>query len=109
MNIEDSNDFQRVVAFFWGEHNAQIIPKNEHSVTAVIEVLDATGACSDMMDMVPRPHTSLAKPAYSYALKQIKRIAKDLISGNSSTYISCKNTVALAYRTRIAEIVNGIH
>jgi len=36
MNIEDSNDFKRVVAFFWGEANAQIIPKNEQSVTAVV-------------------------------------------------------------------------
>jgi hypothetical protein len=97
------------VSFFWGEHNARLVPLNEQSISAVAEVLEAAGACSDMMDLVPRPHTSLTKPAFSYALKQIKRIAKDLTFGSNGTYIVCKNTVALTYRTRISEIVNGLY
>ncbi len=70
MNIEDSNDFKRVVSFFWGVHNARLVPLNEQSVTAVVGALESVGACSDM---------------------------------------SCKNIVALSYRTRISEIVNGLY
>ena len=109
MDIDDSNDFKRVVAFFWGEHNAKLVPKNEYSVEAVVDVLDAAGACSDTMDLVPRPPTSLNRPSYNYAIKQIRRIAEDLMGGNTGIYLSCKNTVALAYRNRIVEIVNGVY
>lgn len=109
MNIEDANDFKRVVSFFWGERNAELVPLNEQSVSAVVEVLEAAGICSEMMDLIPRPHNSLARPAFSYAIKQIKRIAKELTFSGSGAYISCKNTVALKYRTRISEIVNGLY
>jgi len=59
--------------------------------------------------LAPRPHTSLTRPAFSYALKQINRIAKELSFGSTGTYISCRNIVALSYRTRISEIVNGLY
>lgn len=109
MNIEDANDFKRVVSFFWGERNADLVPLNEQSVSAVVEVLEASGACSETMNLVPRPHSSITKPAFSYAIKQIKRIAKELTYGSSGTYISCRNIVALKHRHRMSEIVNGLY
>lgn len=109
MNIEDANDFKRVVSFFWGESNAELVPLNEQSVSAVMEALEAAGVCSEAMDLVPRPHNSITKPAFSHAIKQIKRIAKELTFGSSGTYMNCRNMVALKYRTRISEIVNGLY
>jgi len=108
MDVQDQNDFRRVVAFFWGKNNANNVPMTERAVTSVVSALETAGACSKKMDLVSRPHNSLARPAFAYAIKQITNIAKNLNFGNSGIYISCKNVVAISYRTRIAEIIAGI-
>ena len=109
MNINELNDFKHVVAFFWGEHNTTLVPLNELSVTYVIGVLNTAGDCGNIMDLTPRPYTPLSRPAYSYAIKQISRIAKNITMGNKGVYINCKNTVVLVYRTKIIEIMNWIY
>jgi hypothetical protein len=74
----------------------------------VSNALQESGECSDMMDLVPRPTNPIAKPGIGYAVKQIRRIAKELVVGNEKQYITCKNWVALRYKSGILELVNGI-
>jgi len=39
MDLQDQNNFQKVVAFFWGEKNAKSIPMTNRAVTAVEDAL----------------------------------------------------------------------
>ncbi len=108
MYQSDKMEMKKVIAFFWGDRVANSIPLTERTATFLAQILEESGACSETMDLVPRPSGSLVRPGISYAIKQIKRVASELVKGNQSQYISCKNIVALKYRTAVAEMVNGI-
>ncbi len=74
----------------YGERFANQVPINENTFLTLAEILEESGKCSDNIDLVPRPHGSIARPTISYALKLIKQICKEiLIDPAKQNYYIC--------------------
>lgn len=106
MDYYDREHISAAINYFWGKDTASPHSVNERSAEVMYKAISEAQACSASMDLVPRP--SGRKPGISYIVKQIASIGKNIASGNTSTYHSCKAQVSALYKSEITMALKGI-
>lgn len=106
MDYYDREYISAVINYFWGNGTASPQSVNERSAEVVYTAISEAQSCSASMDLVPRP--SGGKPGISYIVKQIGKIGKNIISGNTSVYQVCKAKISASYRSEIIMALKGI-
>lgn len=106
MDYYDREYISAVINYFWGDGTASPQSVNERSAEVVYTAISEAQSCSASMDLVPRP--SGGKPGISYIVKQIARIGKNIISGNTSVYHVCKVKISASYKSEITMALKGI-
>jgi len=105
MDIYEREYVAAVINYFWGPKLTTPHSVNESAAIVAYEALEQANICSDSMDLVPRP-TGIPSP--TYAIKQLAKIGKRIISGDSSIYHVCKVTVGARYKQKITMALMGV-
>jgi len=66
----------------------------------VLEMLKESSSCSDLMDLVPRPH-ALGKAPLKYLSKEARSIIIRKLKERKEYYSYCLTTVSRNYRTKV--------
>jgi hypothetical protein len=106
MDTYDRQYVSAVINYFWEEGTTTPEAVNEKAAVIAFEALDQANVCSDAMDLVPRP--TYGAVDIKYVLKQLAKIGKRVIQGDTAIYNVCKVTVALHYKTKIKMALLGI-
>ena len=105
MDLHDREYVSAVINYFWGQGTATPTTVNESAAEIAYEALEKANVCSNDMDLVPRPAYGALGP--SYAVKQLAKIGKRIISGDSGIYNACKAAVGLGYKSAIQIALMG--
>lgn len=106
MDIYEREHVSVVVNFFWGKGTATPQSINENVALVAYEALEEARICSDSMDFVPRPTYGAA--SIKWIIKQLSKIGKRIISGDTKIYHTCKGQVAARYRSKILMALMGV-
>jgi hypothetical protein len=106
MDIYEREYITAVVNFFWGKGTATPQTINESAAIVAYEALEEAKVCSDSMDYVPRP--TYGASSIKWIIKQLAKIGKRIISGDTKLYDSCKGQVAARYRSKITLALMGM-
>ena len=104
---EDREHAAKVVNFFWGRGKATPEAVNEKVIRVAVEALEDINACSDNMDLVPRP-AGIVRPGPRWAVKQIRKIANRINEGNTDFYFICRVRIKAGYRSRMEIALQGV-
>ncbi|WP_250657052.1 hypothetical protein [Alkalimarinus coralli] len=104
MDIYEREYVAAVINYFWGPNLTNAHSVNEPAAQIAFEALAKANVCSDSMDLVPRP-TLIASPGY--VVKQLSKIGKRIISGDTSIYNLCKGAVGMGYKSHIQIALMG--
>ncbi len=105
----DSNQREHVatvINYFWGEDTTAPEHINQGMAAIAFEALEEAQTCSAAMDLVPRPTSG--KPGTSYVVKQVAKIGKRIAAGDTQVYESCRQRVAINYRTQMEMAKQGL-
>lgn len=105
MDIYDREYIAAVINYFWGPNLTTAHTVSESAAVVAYEALEQANVCSDSMDLVPRP---TGVPSPTYAIKELAKIGKRILSGDSSIYNVCKVTVGAKYKSKIHMALMGI-
>lgn len=106
MDYYDREYISAVINYFWGDGTASPQSVNERSAEVIYTAISEAQSCSASMDLVPRP--SGGKPGISYIVKQIAKIGKNIIAGNTSVYHVCRVKISANYKSEITMALKGI-
>lgn len=106
MDHSDREYVSAAINFFWGDGTASPESVNERSAEVVHIAVSESQSCSAYMDLVPRP--SGGKPGITYIVKQVAGIGKNIASGISAIYHTCKLRVSQNFRSEIHMALKGI-
>lgn len=95
---EDVQYARAILAAAYGQRFASQVQVTENTLLILAEIITESGRCSDNMDLVPRPHHSLSKPAISYAKKLVRQIGKELIMEPAKKHYYICNVFAFQSR-----------
>ncbi|PIE41027.1 MAG: hypothetical protein CSA49_05515 [Gammaproteobacteria bacterium] len=104
MDIYEREYVAAVINFFWGPNLVTPHNVNEQAAVVAYEVLEKANVCSDLVDLVPRP-TLVASPGY--AVKELAKIGKRIVSGDTAVYNICKSAVGAGYKSAIRIALMG--
>tara|TARA_B100001971_G_C17964065_1_gene418927 strand:+ start:132 stop:479 length:348 start_codon:yes stop_codon:yes gene_type:complete len=104
MQSDDREYVAAVINFFW-QGLAQPHSVNENSAKVMYEALTEAQSCTASIDLVPRPTYT---PSINYIIKEISKIGKRIISGDTSLYNMCRDQVAANYKTHIRAALWGL-
>lgn len=105
MDIYEREYVAAVINYFWGPDITSPQNVTESASVVAYEALEQANVCSSSMDLVPRP---VGLPSSTYAIRQLAKIGKRIISGDSSVYHLCKVTVGGSYRNAVYMALRGI-
>jgi len=80
---------------------------NEAIFNVTYKLIDASKACSDLMDFVPRPINPFSNPLKQLGRQVVKAFLREL-SGNKEHYAICLNQAKANWRTEFERARNGI-
>jgi len=106
MDIYEREHISVVVNFFWGKGTATPQTVNEGVAMVAYEALEEARVCSDSMDLVPRP--TYGAVGIKWIIKQLAKIGKRILSGDTRIYDTCKGQVAARYRSKILMALMGV-
>ncbi|QGZ30304.1 hypothetical protein [Stutzerimonas stutzeri] len=106
MDYHDREYVSAAINYFWGSGTASPDSVNERAAEVVYGAIVEAQACSASMDIVPRPIGG--KPGLSYIVKQIARIGKGVVSGDTAFYHVCKVSIGARYKFEVVMALNGI-
>ncbi|MEX2476223.1 hypothetical protein [Marinobacter sp.] len=105
----DSNQRQHistVINYFWGVDTTAPEHVNQGMAAIALEALEEAQSCTAAMDLVPRPVSG--KPGASYVVKQVAKIGQRIAAGDTQVYESCRQRVAINYRTQMEMAKQGL-
>ena len=105
MDVHDRDYIAAVINYFWGPNLTTPQSINESAAVVAYGALEQTNICSDSMDLVPRP---MGVPSSTYAIKQLAKIGKRILSGVTSIYNTCKVKVGVNFKSEIVMALRGI-
>lgn len=105
MDVYEREYVAAVINYFWGPDITSPHTVNERAATIAYKILDEAKICSDSMDLVPRP---MSVPGSKYAIKQLVKIGKRILSGDESIYKACKYKVGVNFKSEIKMALWGI-
>jgi len=106
MDFYEKEYVAAVVNYFWGNGTATPQSVNEKVALVAYEALEEARICSDSMDLVPRPTSGVA--SIKWALKQLSKIGKRIMYGDTRIYDSCKAQVGINYKHKVMMALRGI-
>lgn len=104
MNHEEREYVAAVVNCFWNG-TAKPHTVNENAAKVIYEALTEVQSCTASIDLVPRPTYT---PSISYIVKEVAKIGKPMVSGDTSAYKMCRDRVAVNYRSFMEEALMGL-
>lgn len=104
MTTQEKEYIAAVINHFW-RGLAQPHEVNERSAKVMYQALTEAQSCTSSVDLVPRP---TYMPSISYITKEMAKIGRRIISGNTSVYTVCRNQVAANYKTHIRLALRGL-
>ncbi|HFB63995.1 MAG TPA: hypothetical protein ENJ60_00505 [Aeromonadales bacterium] len=105
MDIYEREYVAAVINYFWGPDITTPQTVTSSAAEIAYKALDQANVCSSSMDIVPRP---MGFPGSTYAIKELAKIGKRIISGNTLIYNVCKASVSANYKTDILMALRGI-
>ncbi|WP_198263141.1 hypothetical protein [sulfur-oxidizing endosymbiont of Gigantopelta aegis] len=105
MDIYERDYIAAVINYFWGPNITTSQGVNKSAAVVAYKALEKANICSRSMDLVPRP---MGLPSSTYAIKQLAKIGKRIMSGNSLIYHVCKVRVSANDKTDILMALRGI-
>jgi len=105
MDVYEREYAAAVINYFWGPNITTAHSVTKSAAVVAYEALEQANICSASMDLVPRP---AGVPSPSYAIKQLAKIGKRIISGDTSIYNVCKVAVRTNYKTAITMALRGV-
>lgn len=106
MDIHERQHTAVVINFFWGPGTATPESVNEEAALIAYEALEKAKVCSDTMNLVPRPTLRIIN--IRYVLKQLSKVGKKIMEGDTRIYHSCRDAVGVHYKSRITMALMGI-
>lgn len=106
MDVYDREYLAAVINYFWGQGTASPQSVNELAALVAYEALEQANVCSDSMDFVPRPTYGAAN--VKWVVKQVAKIGKRVMSGDTAIYNACRGAVGVRYKSKINEALMGI-
>lgn len=79
---------------------------NEKVANITYKALEQSRACSNSMDLVPRPGYS--RPDIKAVLKELANISRRITNDNAEIYVICKNAIKIKYKTAISMALMGV-
>ncbi len=106
MDINEREDLQAFLIELYG-NQARQWSINENVFEIVHKMINESSACSDLMDLVPRPH-ALGKAPIKYLTKEVRSSLIRQLKERKEYYRSCMLAVAAHYKTEIHMAAIGI-
>jgi len=106
MDTYDKEYVSTVINYFWGPGTATPQSVNEEAALIAFEALEKASVCTDAMDLVPRPKYGMLD--IKYVLKQLAKVGKRIIQGDTAIYNACKGAVGVYYKSRIQMALMGV-
>jgi hypothetical protein len=106
MNSDQREHISAVINFFWGEGTTSPESVNQGMTIIAYEALEAAQSCSAAMDLVPRPVSG--RPGSTYIIKQVAKIGKRIVSGDTQIYETCRQRVAINFRNQMEMAKQGL-
>ena len=104
MNYDEREYVAAAVNYFW-KGLAKRHTGNENAAKVIYEALSEVQSCTASIDLVPRPTYTAS---ISYIVKEVAKIGKRIMSGDTSAYNMCRDRVAVNYRTFMEEALMGL-
>ncbi len=105
MSIYERDYIAAVINYFWGPNLTTSQSVNKSAAIVAYKALEQANVCSNSMDMVPRP---MGIPSSTFAIKELAKIGKRIMSGNTLVYNVCKVRVSASYKTDLLMALRGI-
>ena len=106
MDINDRDNLKEFVSELYGAQSRSW-SMNEKVFDIVYKMLNESSACTDLMDLVPRPH-ALGKAPIKYLTKEIRSSVVRKLKQRKEYYSSCLKVIALNYKTHIQLAAMGL-
>ncbi|WP_336366043.1 hypothetical protein [Marinobacter sp. C2H3] len=106
MDLDQREHLSVVINYFWGEGTTSPQAVNESMASVAYHALEEAQNCSAAMDLVPRP--AAGRPGFKYIIKQVAKIGKRIASGDTKTYETCRQRVAINFRTQMELAKQGL-
>lgn len=106
MESDQREHISAVINYFWGDGTTSPESVNQGMATIAYEALEEAQSCSAAMDLVPRPVSG--RPGGKYIIKQVAKIGKQIASGDTQIYETCRNRVAINFRTQMEMAKQGL-
>lgn len=106
MDINDRENLKEFMVELYGPQ-ARSWSMNEKVFNIIYNMLTETSGCSDLMDLVPRPH-ALGKAPLKYITKEIRSSVTRKLKDRKQHYTSCIKFVAANYRSQIQMAAMGV-
>ncbi|MAY43629.1 MULTISPECIES: hypothetical protein [unclassified Neptuniibacter] len=100
---EDQKYVRAILKAFYGQDVSEGIQINDRTVDLIGQMLEKAYSCTELIELVPRPIAPIgARPGVKWALKQIRKTGKKLLSNPSAQVsLTCKKAIAFSFRGRL--------
>ena len=100
---EDQKYVRAILKVFYGQDVSEGIQINDRTVDLIGQMLEKAYSCTELIELVPRPISPIgARPGVKWALKQIRKTGKKLLSNPSAEVsLTCKKAKAFSFRGRL--------
>lgn len=99
MDINDREYLKEFLVELYGAQ-AKRWSMNEKVFAVVQRMINESSACSDLMDIVPRPH-AIGKAPIKYITKEIRSAVIRKLKERKEHYSSCMRVVGAHYKTQV--------
>lgn len=106
MDINDRDNLKEFLIELYG-NQAKRWAINENVFQIVHKMINESSACTDLMDLVPRPH-ALGKAPIKYLTKEVRSSVIRKLKERKQHYKSCMQMVAIHYKNPIHMAAIGI-
>ena len=106
MESEQREHISTVINYFWGEGTTSPESVNQGMAAVAYEALQEAQSCYSALDFVTRQ--AYRRPGMGYLGKQMAKVGKRIASGDTQVYESCRQRVAINYRTQMEMAKQGL-
>lgn len=106
MESDQRQYLSEVINYFWGEGTTSPESVNQGMAAIAYEALEEAQSCSAAMVFVPRPVSG--RPGAKYILKQVAKVGKQIASGDTQMYETCRQRVAVNFRIQMEMAKQGL-
>ena len=106
LDMHEQQDLKEFLVALFGRQ-AQGWPMNEGIFNLTYELIQESGTCSDLMDLVPRPHGYFSNPI-SWMKKQARETFLRVLKDRKDHYVVCVKSAAIKMVRRFQMAAVGV-